>query len=407
MKPEVYDLKPSERTEIVSASGVDGLLAQIRPEWQTKNLIERVKKLIKVDASSACQRLFNAVIWDLRQKIVTAGIDIAKEAASRFRLPSISKAEDITEDYNVSRVIDLAYRIGILSRPEWRRIKRCYEIRKDLEHEDDEYEAEIDDILYIFKNSVQLVLSRDPVEVLRIDDVKQLINKSSTPYVSEEILEEYEKAPNSRQREIIEHLINVSLDSKQTDIVRQNSVELLRNFNIVTSGTVKSEVGQWLQERYSHKRLDLVVAKVANAAGVFPYIKQRKRIDFFEWMWNRFKDTGYNFRSFSEHSKLFDDFDDVGGFENCTKDYYTNFVKWMTLCYLGEPGGYGDFGRNRAVFSSDAATPRIEAEFRKNGEKIKTAFERVKKDKIVGIRIRNKAILRRLERLEDYINGDE
>ena len=40
--------------------------------------------------------------------------------------------------------------IGILNRPEWRRLQRAYEIRKDLEHEDDQYEAQPEDCFYIF-----------------------------------------------------------------------------------------------------------------------------------------------------------------------------------------------------------------------------------------------------------------
>ena len=103
------------KAEIVSASGVDLLLSTIRPEWQAKNLIHRVKKLISIDPSSACQRLLNASVHDLRNKIVIAGLDISKEVADRFHLPSITKIEDIMENYSTLKVIDLSYRMGILS----------------------------------------------------------------------------------------------------------------------------------------------------------------------------------------------------------------------------------------------------------------------------------------------------
>ena len=35
-------------------------LLDFRPEWQARNLITRVKRLIRVDPSSACHRMFNA-----------------------------------------------------------------------------------------------------------------------------------------------------------------------------------------------------------------------------------------------------------------------------------------------------------------------------------------------------------
>ena len=71
------------------------LLAAIRPEWQAKRLVQRVVTLIPVDPSSACQRLLNAAIKDLQQKIVIAGIDLAIEAAKLNKLPPIMKADDV------------------------------------------------------------------------------------------------------------------------------------------------------------------------------------------------------------------------------------------------------------------------------------------------------------------------
>jgi len=192
------NLPVDPKGELVAASGAKKLLDMIRPEWKAKGLIKRTIRLLPVDPSSACQRLLNATIHDLRQKILIAGLDIAKEVAKRFGFPSITKPEDITENYSNSRIIDLAYRMGLLTRVEWRKIRRCYEIRGDLEHEDDQYEADIDDILYIFKNCIEIVLSRDPIELIRVEDIKDLIETPQTPVVTNEILEEFEHAPEPR-----------------------------------------------------------------------------------------------------------------------------------------------------------------------------------------------------------------
>src|SRR5437016_7796409 len=95
------------------AASVDGLLARIRPEWQAKRLVQRVVALIPVDPSSACQRLLNAAIKDLQQKIVIAGIDLAIEAAKLNKLPPITKAEDVLENYSTTNTLALAYRMGL------------------------------------------------------------------------------------------------------------------------------------------------------------------------------------------------------------------------------------------------------------------------------------------------------
>ena len=133
------EIIPTTSAQMVMASGVDELLAEIRPEWQAKSLIVRVRKLLAVDPSSACQRLLNAAIHDLREKIIIAGLDVAQEAAKLNKLPPAEKPEDI-HDYTTTFTLDLAYHMGLISRAEWRRLKRAYDIRKDLEHEDDQYE---------------------------------------------------------------------------------------------------------------------------------------------------------------------------------------------------------------------------------------------------------------------------
>src|ERR1043166_83310 len=109
---------------------VQGLMPRVRPEWQAKSLIQRVQRLLPTDPSSACQRLLNAAVHDLREKVVIAGLDIAQQAANQAKLPPVTKSEDV-ENYSTDKLLNLAYEMGLLTRPEWRRIKRCYEIRSD------------------------------------------------------------------------------------------------------------------------------------------------------------------------------------------------------------------------------------------------------------------------------------
>jgi hypothetical protein len=64
----VSDISPGSTTamSLIADDDVPALMKQIRPEWQARGLIERVRKLLPVDLSSACQRLLNAAIQDLR-----------------------------------------------------------------------------------------------------------------------------------------------------------------------------------------------------------------------------------------------------------------------------------------------------------------------------------------------------
>jgi len=399
---ENLEIVPNVKSEIVLASGVETWMQAIRTEWKERRLIQRVQNLLPTDPSSACQRILNAAIHDLRHKIVVAGLDIAQEAATRFRLPSVHKPEDILDTYSVSHVIDLAYRMGLLSRPEWRRVTRCYEIRRDLEHEDDEYEATVEDCIYIFKTCVEVVLAHDPIELIKVADIQAAINSPDRFTPSAEMIDNYRKAPHPRQLQIVELLVYTALDSKKTDIVRQNSMEVLRHYNELTLAQVKIDMAEALQQRISKKPLELVTAKVTYAAGILPYLKQKQVSEFFDGFLTRFDGVGHHWTHHAEHEKLFDDFEDVGGLRHCPDATLEGFLRWMALCYLGEPGGYG-MGANRPVFYSNNGAARIETVFRRGGQRILPAFEAACKDRRIQAALQNKHIARRYDKLLEIL----
>ena len=389
--------------ELVTDSGLDGLLSKIRKEWQAKSLILRVTRLLPVDPSSACQRILNAALHDLREKIVIAGIDIAKEATSEHKLPSVTKAEDVLENYSSSNVLDLAYRIGILSRPDWRRMRRCYDIRRDLEHEDDEYEAEIEDVVYMFKSCIEIVLAQDPIQLLQVSDVEDVIQAPVPVTPTVDFLFDYKKAPDPRQKKIMELLVNTALNSEKPDITRQNSIEMLRLLQTRTHNTVKIELGRIIQNRIGRKPMKLAIAKVALASGVMPYLKQRQVEQFFsDFYKDQFDKIGYHWKQHSLHSDIFNDFDDVGGLKACPEGPRKKILLWLTLCYLGEPGGYGA-GIGRPVFYSNPGAPRVAQLFKETGSLILDDFKELKKNKRVKRACGNKYIARRYERLLDIL----
>lgn len=399
------ELVPTTTTaKMVVASGVDSLLSQIRPEWQAKALITRVKALLGVDPSSACQRLLNAAIHDLREKIVIAGLDVAQEAAGLNGLPQARKPEDIHE-YSTTHTLDLAYHMGLISRPEWRRLKRAYDIRKDLEHEDDQYEAGVEDCVYVFRTCIEIVLSKDPISPVRVVDVKDIIESPKRVLLSKEVLDDFSGAPDKRQLEICKFLISVSRDQKKPDIVRQNAIEALRSLQPIIRKAARAQLGQHMQEILKGKPIALGDMKIAAAAGITPYLKQSKVKEYFNELFDRFEQVGFRWTSHDQHRRLLDDFDDVGGLEVVPQEIRPRFVLWMVRCYIGEPGGYG-MGYNRPVFYSNVAAPRIREAFERAGPLIEADVEAAAKDKMVKAAVTDKHIARRMELLRDLVSAD-
>ncbi len=392
-----YSLVPREQYELTKQNIASTWLERIRPVWKARTLIDRVRQLIPVDLSSACQRLLNAAIHDLREKVVTAGVDIAQQVAKDNKLPPIEKAEDI-EEYSTARLLDLCYKMGILSRAEWRKLQRSYDIRRDLEHEDDQYQAGLEDCVYIFTTCIEIVLSRDPVQLLRVTDVKVVIEEPSPFVPSAQLLEDYSHAPVIRQEEIGKFLISSALDSTKPDIIRRNCVELLRYIEPATPPQVKIVLAADLGGRVG-RRLDVTHAKIAVACGALPYLRQAIVVDLYQRLLAQMESVGYKWGSHAQHSELLETLEDLGPLEHCPPSLARRLIKWLVLAFVGEPG-YGRSGR--PVFYSNTASPIINRIFQNSSKQTFGLLKELANDKEIKVALgQSKPVAARFELLLD------
>lgn len=391
-------------TALTDASGIPVLLRRIRPAWQAKQLIARVHKLIKVDPSSACQRLLNAAMHDLREKIVVAGIDIAREAARKNRLPPLESPEDV-ENYPTAKVIDLAYRMGLLTRPEWRRVFRCYEIRRDLEHEDDEYEAGAEDCFYIFVTCIDVILSRDPIHLLKVTDVKELVEDARPVTPAESLIEDFAHAPQPRQEEICNFLISISLDQQQSDIVQQNAYGVLIALEPDIQNQVRLKLASQIQGKVKPGGLERRHVRVALASGTLPYLRKKQVLRFFQEVLADLNRVGSGWRGYTEHGELLRAFLEIGALTYCPSEIRKDILQWLVLTYIGTPGGVTQFGNVRNVFYSNTAAPLIPTIIEGSRDAIRTELLELRAEKTIKVLLTDKHIARRFDALLDIVDA--
>lgn len=406
MANEIASGASGSRDVALGSSGELGsLMASIRPQWQTKGLIERVYRLLPVDLSSACQRLLNAAVADLREKIVVAGIDIADECAQANKLPSVKRPEDI-ENYSTANVISLSYRMGLVSRPDWRRLTRAYEIRRDLEHEDSEYEATREEAAFMFRTCIEAVLSVDPVSLLRVEDVKQVIEASGPAAIAASLQSEFRQAPDGRQLEIAKFLYSVAQDDAQPDIVRENSYSAISLLAADMRPKVTVELAKFVQEKMGrHHVPGELEMRVCAAAGVVPYLPKGVRRSFYSTMLSRMRNIGHRWTANRAHGDLLSKVHECGGLAYVPEPELTGMVTWLTLCYIGEPGGYGA-GRNRTVFYSNTGAPLVEELMRDASAVVVNVMDSVQADQdVISARASSASVERRFQDLLDFVGG--
>jgi hypothetical protein len=194
------EIVPDLAADMVASGKVSLLMTQVRPQWHAKGLVEQVRFHFPIDPSGACRWLLSATIEDLREKVIIASVDIAGETAIAHRLPLVDKPNDV-ENYPTAKLLNLCYHMGLLTQSQWRRLIWAYDIRHDLERKDSECNVGIEGLIYVFRVCVEAVLSRDPVVLFKVSEIKQIIEAQELTE-ADGPLEDYESAPDTRQEDI-------------------------------------------------------------------------------------------------------------------------------------------------------------------------------------------------------------
>jgi hypothetical protein len=160
--------------------------------------------------------------------------------------------------------------MGLLTRPEWRRLSRSYEIRRDLEDEDSEYEAGVEDCVYIFKTCIEALLSRHPVTLIRVSEMKDVIETAGPATADPGLIEDYGHAPDTRQLEIVKFLFSTATNDDEPDLVRQNAFTGIGVRAEVTRPAVTVELAKHVQERVGRTPLTDLQVRVATAGACSP-----------------------------------------------------------------------------------------------------------------------------------------
>lgn len=219
------------------------------------------------------------------------------------------------------------------------------------------------------------------------------------------MLEDYQNAPQPRQEEILKFLISYALNKEVSDLVQQNAYSCISYLRPLTQSPVLVKIGQHLQEK-AGRSIDARMARVANTAGVFPYLRQSARASFFEHIFGNMKKVGTRWTAREYHGELLRSFMEVGGLEYCTDEIRTKILKWLVLTYLGEPGGRTSYGNVRHVFYSNSAAPLVRELIKNSAQRIGGELVALKADRDINRALQNDHISRRLEALIDIVQKE-
>lgn len=159
------------------------------------------------------------------------------------------------------------------------------------------------------------------------------------------------------------------------------------------------QIAKSLEKPLGTGGIDLITAKVGHAIGATGYFKKTKINDYYKSILKSFKKAQPDW---SSQGKVVLKFHDIGHFIYCPKSLINNFLYYLVLWYIGEPGGYGYWGSNRAVFYSNDAAPIIKRIVKNSNIPLYEMIENFRDNQKFSEKISNKHIFQRFEMLLDY-----
>lgn len=274
-----------------------------------------------------------------------------------------------------------------------------------MEHEDDEYEAGLEDFVYIFHTCVEVILSKDPIHLVKLTDFKDLVEQAQASIPNDALLEDFASAPQSRQEKIGKFLLSTALDKDKPDLVQQNAYTALGFISEKMNSHVRTSLGTHLQDKVGRRMGDRQ-ARVADLAGLMPYIRQAARAAFFSDQFSKMQRVGYDWGGYNEHGELLRSFIEFGGLEACPPEPKWQILWWLVMTYIGKPGGRTQFGNVRKVFYSNSAAPLIKEIIFSDGPGVRHLLDQLRDEKSIKSSLTNPDISRRFEDLVDLVSPE-
>ncbi|WP_432181927.1 hypothetical protein [Streptomyces sp. NBC_00063] len=167
--------------------------------------------------------------------------------------------------------------------------------------------------MYTFATCIDAVLSKDPITLIEVREVKQIIEASGPITLDTRLLADFEHAPDQRQQEIVQVLVSTALSNSAADVVRENAYLVLQELRELTRNGVRLAVAKVLLDRLGRTALDELTVRVAHAAGLLPYLHKGQRKDFFSKQLDKLNDIGHHWKQHEAHGPALRLFEDFGG----------------------------------------------------------------------------------------------
>lgn len=382
---------------------IESRISEIRPELQTNPyIIEAIKVLPVQGYRSAIGSIWNAVVDDLRNKVIHRSLSLFnKEMKDRIG-KECKTYEDFQNINNDDILIEGAYKIGVIGWEAQKVLKHAKETRHIFYGHPKSSDPSVFKVLSMLEDCIKYVLKEEyPLQIIDIDEY--IKNMETASYDRNPLSIEYSigDLPEIYKTELINKLFNSYIDLTCSTVLRSNiefcaphlwkflnnqiKLQIVRKLDSVIGKSNSDEINfafQFIETVGAQSSLSIIARKY----------KVEPLIDKLEANLDVWSIENECVKELSRYSDII------------PSDLISRYVNSLTQTYVGVIGNSAQY--SRTDFYADGAALYIPDMFEKFDDSAVDSFlDSIRNNKALRDRITNPRKLRRLRSLANVLLG--
>jgi len=339
------------KNDMTFAPILQGIVENVRSDMRDNPYILEAIKVLPVQGyRSAIVSFWNAVVDDLRNKIIYRSIDLFnKEIKPR---KEIKNYEDFQNYVNDDELIDGAYKIGVISWEASKILRHAKETRHIFDGHPKSSDPDILKVLSMFNDCIKYVLNEEyPSKIINIDEYIKILETNSFDKNEIAVSNAFSDLPEIYKKELINRMFDIYTYPTTTSTFSSNiefSAPILWN---LLGKEIHLQVVRRVDQKIIDGNIDVTdrAFSFVNLVKANKYLSQKSREYKLFPLIKELKDSTHIWSIENKCVKLLEPYSDI-----IPVNYISDYVFALTHTYIGKNGS--SYQYSRTDFYADEAS---------------------------------------------------
>ncbi|MCI6998742.1 MAG: hypothetical protein MR936_18705 [Eubacterium sp.] len=390
MSDELSTISNNDITQLIKRA-----VLQVRPDMQDNPYILEALKVLPVGGyRSAIGAFWNAVVDDLRNKIIFRSLDLFNKEINVGH--KITNYDDFINYVNDDQLIEGAYKIGVIGWEAYKLLKHSKEARHIFSGHPKSSDPSIIKVLSVIDDCIKYVLNEEyPSKIIDIDEYIDTLKTENFDRNEISITNALNDLPENYKNELINRLFTIYISPDVTSVLSSNIEFLSPLLWKVINKETKIQITRRVDQEYPRGNV-LVTQKAFNFISLVKsnlYLSLNAKKYLLEPLINTLKENLDNWTVENEMVRRLSVYADI-----IPEELIDNYVSSITLTYVGTVGSSAQWARTD--FYANGAAYYIPDMFEAFNDRMVDSFiKTLKINDILKQRIKSPSKMRRLRNL--------